>query len=125
MMTVHYCEEVLFDLPPPTLFYTGSSEGFTVLATAISDMLRCRQELCVNHLPGVTVRGTEKQLIFRPFDHQTVSLLTGDSIVTDMSETDWQELAKQLRNLAEAPGSQTYFLELEGYTDQVNVVFES
>ena len=125
MITVHYCEEVLFDLPPPTLLYMGNSEGFRVLAAAIAEMLHYRKELCVNYFPGVTVNGTDKQLLFRPFDHQTVSLVTNNSIVTDVSEADWQEIAQQLRSLAEASGSQTYFLELGGYIDQVNVVFES
>jgi hypothetical protein len=125
MLTVIYCEEVLFDLTPPTLFYRGSNDGFTVLATAIEQMLRDQQELRVNHIPSVMIQGTAKQILYRPFDQHLVSLETSDSIVTDLSATDWQELVRQLRNLVESTGSQTYFLELEGHIDQVNVVFES
>jgi hypothetical protein len=125
MLTVIYCEEVLFDLPPPTLFYRGSQQGFTVLARAIEQMLRDQQELWVNQIPSVLIQGTVKQILYRPFDQHLVSLETSDSIITDLSATDWQELVRQLRNLAEGTGSQTYFLELEDHTDQVNVVFES
>jgi hypothetical protein len=125
MLTVIYCEEVLFDLPPPTLFYRGSQEGFTMLATAIEQMLRDQQELRVNHIPSIRIQGTAKQILYRPFNQHLVSLETSESIITDLSATDWRELVRQLRNLAEGTGSQTYFLELAGHTDQVNVVFES
>src|SRR5690349_19947730 len=109
MLEIIYCEEILFDLPPPTLFYRADKNGFEKLMFVIEQMLISRREVCLNDQEFVQITGTSRKIIFRPFASQILLKINESSIITDISVDDWKTLIEKFVKIIDSGNSLTYF----------------
>jgi len=125
MLEIVYCEEIVFDLPPPTLFYRSVENGFEQLIAIIEKMLIDKSEVCLKDCDFVTILGTTKRIIYRPFSSQLLLKISDSEITTDLSIKDWQILIDKIKVLVDSENSLTYFIEFEGYHEEGNIIIES
>ena len=125
MLEFIYCEEILFDLPPPTLFCRGDLIGFEQLKKVIENMIIEQNEICLNNCDFVIITETTKKIIFRPFSNQILLKITDTEIITDISIKDWGIILDYLKEILSSKNSLTYFFEFENYIEEGNFVLES
>jgi hypothetical protein len=125
MLEIIYCEEELFDLPPPTLYYRGNDDGFQKLVIAIEKMINEQTEICLNDYGFIKVSETNKRIIFRPFSNNVVLKIAETEIVSDLSIKDWKVVIDNITGLINSKNSLTYFVEFEDYLEEGNMVIES
>lgn len=125
MLEVVYCEESIFDLPPPTLFIRGNNKGYAKLKILIEEMIQDGIEICLNDYAFINVNGTIRKIIFRPFAGQVTLKITNSEIITDLSNKDWQSLLNNISIILKSRDSLTYFIEFENYLEEGNLIIES
>ncbi len=125
MIEIIYCEEELFDLPPPTLFYRATGNGLELLTNVVKQMLMTQSELCLNEYDFIKLTNIDKKIIFKPFGGQLTLKITESQIITDISQKDWIILLDAIQPMIHADNSMTYFVEFDGYGEDGNFIIES
>lgn len=125
MLEIIFSEEVLFDLPPPTLFFRANKNGYERLKAIIERMVDEGIELCLNEYEFIKIIGTAKRIIFKPQSNQLLLKITENTIITDISIDDWKDILDKIVVLIESECSSTYFIEFDNYYEEGNLVFES
>ena len=125
MLEIFYCEEVIFDLPPPTLFYRADEDGFRRLITVIDKMIIEQREVCLNDYDFVKISDTTKRIIFRSSSKKILLRITENEIITDISTNDWNEIVDIIKDMITSTSSLTYFVEYDDYYEEGNIVIES
>lgn len=125
MLNIFYCEDIIFDLPPPTLFYKGDNNSLLQLIKAIEQMISSKTDMCLNDYDFVNIEGTDRKIVFKPFSNNCLFKITDNEIVTDISENDWRIIMDKFNILISSNNSLTYFIEFENYLEKGNIVLES